>query len=298
MAVVFLLFKGMVWCISKLPFPFLYALSDLLYFNLYYIFKYRKKVVFNNLRNSFPEKGEKEIEKIGRKFYQNLSDIILEVFKTRSLTRKQILSRYSLENFEIVQQILDNNQSVLLTLGHCGNWEWMGNYFSARFDVEGYAIVKPLTNKRFNDYMNKLRHRFSPNHIIYLQDTFREMVKNKDKAIMYAFVADQTPTKGGSKYWFKFLNQDTSFFIGIEKMSKSLNTGVVFMDIQRTKRGHYKCVFQPITSDPRSTKEFEITEKYVHLLEQSIRGNPDNWLWSHRRWKHKRENQQIPITDK
>lgn len=288
MAIVYYSFRVISWCISRLPFPALYCLSGFLCFILRDVIRYRRKVVYNNLRNSFPEKSESEIRKTVRKFYQNLADVILETIKQENLSLGQYEKRFIFSNTEVYEKIISQGKSVIVGIGHCGNWEWMGNALGLSVPVKGYAVVKPLSDKRFDKYITRLRSKTRNGGVISFKEVYRTLVRLKNQRTMTVFAADQTPTRGEINYWTEFLNQDTPFFLGIEKIAKSLDSGVLFLDLQRTGRGYYEGNFQLITDDPRNTKEFEITEKYVYLLQKAIRRHPDNWLWSHRRWKHKR----------
>jgi len=290
MVVGFYLFKSVAWVISKLPFRCLYILSDFLYVLLYYVFRYRKAVVSTNLKNSFPEKNEEEIKKIAKQYYRNLADLVVEVIKMRSITSDQLLKRISFENIEILRDLSKQNKSVIVAIGHCGNWEWTGLTMGLISEQKGYAIVKPLSDKRFDKYMTLLRSRLMADSIILFKETFRTLIRNKDRITFNVFAADQTPTKSEINYWGQFFNQETGFFLGVEKIAVSLDMGVVFADIQRVGRGKYNAVFSLISDDPKNSGEHEIIKKYISLLEQSITRAPDNWLWSHKRWKHKREN--------
>ncbi len=252
---------------------------------------YRKKVVLMNLTNSFPEKDSKEIELITRKFYKNLADIIVEIIKLRGIKPHQLLDRFKIQDLQILNNIFKLNKSAIITIGHCGNWDWMGAAIGHHIEPKGYAVVKPLSNKRFDNYLNNIRIKGSGGGVIPFKDTFRTLIKLKKELTATVFAADQTPTKGEINYWTTFLNQDTPFFLGIEKIAKVLDMGVVFLDIQRKGRGRYFGVFHLITNIPKETAEHEITENYVTLLETSIKARPDNWMWSHKRWKHKRESQ-------
>jgi KDO2-lipid IV(A) lauroyltransferase len=272
-----------------MPFGMLYLFSDFLAFFLFYIIKYRKDVIFNNLKNAFPNKSQRELKRIARNYYRNLSDIILEVIKLRSIGSDQLLKRFSFENIDIFRKLFDEGKSIIVTIGHCGNWEWMGTALGLITEQKGYAIVKPLSDKRFNQYMTFLRTRLNKDSVIPFKDTFRALIKNKEKLTFNVFAADQTPTKSEINYWGNFLNQETGFFLGIEKIAVSLDMGVVFVDIRRTARGRYNGVFELITDNPKASEEHEIIKKYISLLEKSITRAPDNWLWSHKRWKHKKE---------
>lgn len=289
MRIAYYIFFAFAWTISIMPFWLLYRLSDLVFFFLYYVTGYRKKVTRQNLRNAFPDKDEKWIRDTSRRFYRSLADIILENIKVMTVGKKCLAKRYKYLNTEIMDKIFEKNKSVILAIGHCGNWEWLGNTMGPAYrHVKGYAIVKPLNNPYFDGYMNGLRNRFIDDSIIYMKDTLRTMVKRKDKVSMYVFAADQTPSNPATAHWTEFMNQDTPFFTGIEKIARSLDLGVIFIDLYREKRGHYAGEVSLITDSAKNTAENEITNAYIAKLEEAIRKRPHNWLWSHRRWKHKR----------
>ena len=289
MAFLYYIFTASAWMISRLPFRLIYGLSDGLYLVLFYVAKYRISTVYTNLHNSFPEKSKEDIREIARQYYRNLADIILEVIKWRTIKPAVLLSRFSFENYDLFKKAFSQNKSIIVTIGHCGNWEWMGTTLGLITDEKGFAVVKPLSYKRFNGYMEKLRNRLTKDSIIPYKDTFRTLIRNKHKMLTFnVFAADQTPAGGEISYWTNFLNQNTPFFEGIEKIAKALDFTVLFIDIQRRGRGKYTGVISLITDDPKSMKENEIMEKYVKALENAILNRPDNWLWSHRRWKHLR----------
>lgn len=291
MRIAYYIFYAFAWLISLLPFWIMYGIADFIFVMLYYVFAYRKEVSRQNLRNSFPGKDEKWIRDTSRKFYRNLADIILEDIKVLTMPQKKLAKRYRYINTEILESVAAKNKSIILAVGHCANWEWMGNTLAPIYpQYKAYAIVKPLSNKDFDGFMNGLRNRYIKDSIIYMKDTLRAMVKHKDQVCMYAFAADQTPSNPKTAYWGNFLNQDTPFYTGIEKIARSLDIGVIFIDLYREKRGHYAGELSLITDEAKSTAEHEITEAYIKKLEEAIRKRPDNWLWSHRRWKHSRTN--------
>jgi KDO2-lipid IV(A) lauroyltransferase len=282
------LFSLIAWLVSRLPFPLLYLKSDVLSFVLFHLIRYRRKVVLENLNNSFPGKTEQEIRKIARQYYRNLCDLILEVIKIQGINLETLNKRLLIRNYDLLKPYFDSGRSVIAISGHCGNWEWMGAALTTYTDFEGVGAVKPISNPFFDKYVNGLRKRFSGRGPVDFKMVLREMIKRKDHPILTLFVGDQTPTRSEINYWTDFLNQETPVFLGAEKVAKALDHVVVFFDIQRVKRGYYEIVVTLITDNPRETAEYEITEKHVRLLEECIRRNPDNWLWSHRRWKHKR----------
>lgn len=278
-----------LWLIALLPFKILYFISDILYLILFYVFKYRKSIVISNLHNSFPKKSSDEIKKLTKQYYKNLCDLIIEIVKLNTITRKQLLKRIRFNNYEIIDEYFDKEKSIIAAIGHCGNWEWVSMVMAMIGKYKVYGIVKPLNNKFFEKYLVRLRSKFNKDNLISFQETFREMIKNKNNLTIYIFAADQTPTKNEINYWSHFLNQETPVYLGTEKTAKYLDFVVLFMDIQRYKRGYYEVSISTITDKPKQTKEYEITEGHIHKLEEAIKKNPDNWLWSHRRWKHKKE---------
>lgn len=279
---------AVIWVVSLFPFKILYFFSDILFFFIYYIFGYRRKEVRTNLVNSFPEKSTDEIKKIEKKFYHNLCDLIVEISKTRHISKKQLLSRITFKNKDLLEKYLEQGKSIFVITGHIGNWEWTGMAFPLNFSAHVLAVVKPLSSVFFDKYFYFLRTRFTCNGPIPFKQTLRALIKHKNEKTITVLASDQTPAKGEIEYWTKFLNQDTPVFLGTEKMAKSLNVVVLFFTNTRIKRGYYEIEFSTITEKPKETQNFEITEAHVKLLENFINNNSDNWLWSHRRWKHKK----------
>lgn len=292
MILLYYIFRGIAWFLARFPIPLLILISDLLKILIHYVFGYRKKIIISNLERSFPDKTRKEIRQIAGRFYRNLSDIILEVIKLEIISKEQLLERCRFSGFEQLQNSFARGRSVIIAIGHCGNWEWMATALGVLIPVKGYAIIKPLSNRYFNKYMEILRNRLNPGCTIPFRKSYRILARNRQEFISASLlVSDQTPLRGEITFWTNFLNQDTPFYEGMEKMAKSLDFDVVFMDIRRTGRMRYHGNIQLITNDPRQTGDYMITEKYIRLLENSIRENPDNWLWSHRRWKHRKPEQ-------
>ena len=290
MALLFALFKTFLRAVSLVPFPILYVHSDVVRFFLQYIFRYRRSVILENLKNSFPEKNKKEIRKIMCSYYRNLADITLETIKLRSISPVHLKQRVNFNKIEILNHAFQHHDNVIIALAHRGCWEWIGQALGLVSPLTGYGITKPLSNKYFNDYMEFVRNRFNEGSTIPFRQTYRTLVHHKQEGhvAFYLIAADQTPHLDEINYWSNFLNQDTPFYLGIEKMAVSLDLPVVFLDIHRVGRGRYSVDFQIITYDPKKTTTLEIMEKYIRLLEDAIRSDPSNWLWSHKRWKYKR----------
>lgn len=287
-AFLYYLFLPLIYLLSVSPFWLLYILSDGFYFLIFRLVGYRKKVVLTNLKNAFPDKSEKEIQQICRKFYKHLCDLFLETFKTLTISRKAMLRHcsFSPEAKALFDRLADEKTSIILAMGHQGNWEWAGNSFSMVCKQQLYVIYHPLTNKHFNGLIYKMRTRFNTK-LIAMRDTYKDMVANKAEVNATAFIADQTPQPNNA-YWTTFLNQDTPVFLGTEKIAKKLNYPVVYAQVRKVKRGHYEIFAEMLVADPKNTADGEISELYTKRLEKDVIAQPETWLWSHRRWKHKR----------
>lgn len=272
--------------ISRLPFWMLYLLADLLFFIVFYIIGYRRKVTKTNLANAFPEKSEQERKLIEKKYYRFLADMIMESLKMNSLTTEEINSHCRLTNPEEIQRHYDRGHSVLLASGHYANWEWANLVLALGFKEKLLVIFKPLTDKKFGEYLNKMRSRFGA-IMVPMKHTLRKIVEIKKEKYMFGFASDQTPARHESQYFTNFLNQPTAVFLGLEKIAKTTNNPVVFLHIDRLKRGYYTYTFTTLVEDPSVTSEYEITDLHTHKLEQIIRRKPELWLWSHKRWKFK-----------
>ena len=287
-AIGFYLALPFIYLISLLPFPVLNLLSDLVFVLMYHVAGYRKKVVMENLYNSFPEKSEKEISVIRKKFYRFFCDFLLETFKMLTISRQSMLKHCTMEegSLQLMTKLYDEKKSVILVLGHLGNWEWGSNAFSLLCKQPLYGVYQPLNNKLFNRLIIDMRTRFGTK-LIEMKNTFREMVENKNEINATAFIADQTPSPENA-YWTTFLNQDTPVFRGTEIIARKINYPVIFFSIKKIKRGYYQIAAEMLCENPASTSEGEISEMHTKKLEEEIRQSPETWLWSHRRWKHKR----------
>ncbi len=242
-----------------------------------------------NLSKSFPDKNEVELKLLCKNFYHYFCDIFLETFKTLTISKTTMLKHCSLdiESEKLLKKLADEKQSVILVMGHKGNWEWGGNSFSLSCQHQLYVIYHPLTNKFFDGLMYKMRTRFGTK-LIAMNDTFREMVKHKNELTATAFIADQTPQPNNA-YWTNFLQQDTPVFWGTERIATKLKRPVLYLTVRRVKRGYYKIM---VDKDglmlPEKYTEGKLTEAHTRKLEEDIYEQPETWLWSHRRWKHNR----------
>ena len=277
-----------LYLISYLPFTVLYLVSDVLYFFLYYVVKYRRKVVYGNLLNSFPEKDNEEIRRIEKKYFKFLADNILETIKMLSMSKETIKKRYHVVNPEEMQKHFDEGKSILAVTGHYGNWEWGSLILSATFEEPLIIVYKPLTDKRFEEFMNNMRSRFGA-IMVAMKQTLRRIAQFRQQKFYAVLIGDQTPAWVETKYFTTFLNQPTAVFLGVEKIAKMTNSPVVYCRSNLIKRGYYECIFETLVEDPNNTSEYEITNLHTNYLERIIRQRPELWLWSHKRWKRKPE---------
>ena len=287
-AISYYLILPFIYLIALLPFPVLYLFSDLVYFLLYRVLGYRRKVVHENLVNSFPEKTEKEISEIEGRFYRYFCDLFLETFKTLTISKEDMVKHCEFvpETLAVFNQLAEENQSFMIAMGHFGNWEWGGNTFSICCKHQLYVIYHPLTNKYFDGLTYRMRTRFGTG-LIAMKDTLREMLKNRKDLTATAFISDQAPLPDRA-YWMDFLNQETPVFLGIEKIALKIRYPIVYITIRRVKRGYYRVFAERIELPSTLQKTGTITEIHTRRLETDIRSQPENWLWTHRRWKHQR----------
>ena len=285
-AILFYIVIFHAYCISIQPFWVLYRYADILYFLLYHVFGYRKKVIFENLTRSFPEKDEAEIRKIARQYYRHMADLILESFKLITISKKQVAKRCRFNDLSLFERYADSNQHIIIVMGHLGNWELAGHAMQVLAPNEMMAIYRPLSNKYFDRFMRRLRTRFGGS-VVEMNEVFRKMLRYPNSgSIGTVFIADQTP-QPDKAYWTTFLNQPTPVFLGTEKIAKKVGQPVIYAAVNKRKRGYYEINLQLISEDPTSTTAGELSEAHTRLLEQDILTTPYNWLWSHRRWKHK-----------
>jgi KDO2-lipid IV(A) lauroyltransferase len=242
----------------------------------------------NNLRASFPDKSEPELKKICKDFYHHLCDMFLETFKTLTISKEAMVKRCSFTpaTIQLLNELADKKQSIILVMGHKGNWEWAGNTFSILQQQQLYVIYHPLSNKFFDGLMYKMRTRFGTK-LYAMQDTFREMVKNRQEVSATAFIADQSPDPT-TAHWTTFLHQDTPVFKGTEKIAQKMKYPVVYVAVNKIKRGYYEVEASMLIEAPEKEGEGAITDIHTQQLEKDIIMQPSTWLWSHRRWKHKR----------
>jgi len=273
------------YLLALLPLRFLYLLARITAWFFQYILKYRKDVVLQNLHNSFPEKHPKEIKDIAVRFYRIFMETMFETIKLLRMDSSYIPGRIQISNPEILQKYYQEGRSVVAVCGHYGNWEWMGTGFNSVIPFQTIAVYKPLSNKAIDRLMFKVRSQ-NGTKLIPVKNSIRR-IQAEPGPICTFLIADQSPGPDNA-YWMPFLNQDTPVFLGPERIARLTNSAVVFLNTRRSGIGRYTISLEEICSNPHAEPEGAITEKHVKALEKLIREDPAPWLWSHKRWKHKR----------
>lgn len=285
-----------LYLLSLLPFWFLYLISDLLYILVYYVVRYRRNVVKQNLQNAFPEKSVEERERIERKFYHHFCDLVVETVKTISISPEQLSKRIVATNPDLANKVLSSDRKVIAVAGHYCNWELLALGITSITKKKFLIIYKPLTNKVFDRFFINTRSRFRGIPVA-MKLVLRKMVELKNEPFMTVLLGDQTPVRHEATYFTNFLNQPTPVFLGVEKMAKSFDCEVYFCDMRKVKRGYYTYTAVPLIQDAKAAGPYEITKAHVQYLEQVIREVPEYWLWSHRRWKFRPEDIEGAIVD-
>lgn len=287
----FVLVRFWAWCVAVSPYWLLYLRSDFCFLMVYHVVHYRRKVVRQNLLRSFPEKDAKEVKAIEKRFYHNLCDQVFEMVKLGRMTVDDVRRRITVVNPEVVEELAARQRSLFLAIPHSGNWEWFGKRMQTLSSHHPMAIYKKVQNAVFERYVYELRTSL-PVDMVESNSALRTLAQRSGQLDQVLILADQSPMGHKTDYWTDFLHQDTCWFTGLERMAKFLDYAVVFVDMKRLRRGHYEVKFHLITDEPKNTAKDFIMEQYVCHIERFINEQPDNWLWSHRRWKRVR----IPAT--
>ena len=268
----------------------LYLGADIGCFILYHLARYRRKVVRDNLVKSFPEKAPKEIKTIEKRFYHNFCDLFLETLKLRRKKTDWVLEHITVANPEMLEELSQKGRSVFLATQHSSNWEWFLNIQHTLSSHRHFAVYKKLESHYFDNLVFRLRTNFTDDKNVMIEDrqmkSALEHLADSTNAVLV--LGDQSPRGAETDYWTDFLHRDTCWYTGLEKLAKKYNYAVVYVEMARERRGHYKITFHKICEDPQAMAEGEILEQYVRHVERFIKTYPDNWLWSHRRWKHTR----------
>ena len=284
--IIFALIYPFIWLLSKLPMRVLYIISDILFLFVYHVFRYRRKVVFDNLGKAFPKKTDKEKKWISRNFSKHFTDLFIETIKAISISEKEIIKRYQYKNTELVNAYLKQGKSIAFISAHQGNWEWFASA-PLVFNCRARGAYTSLGNRYFDKIVKASRERFG--FICYDSSktvkAFYEDYKQKKQSI-YLLISDQSPQLEHSAYWKEFFGIKVPFHIGAESLAKKFDLVVINSSTKRIKRGYYETEFTLISNAPKTVNNYKIIDKYISLTETAIKKQPEFYLWSHKRFKH------------
>lgn len=286
------------WLLSLLPLNFLYCVAKPLYFFIYYVIRYRRKVVRTNLLHSFPDKSLPNLIKMEKNFYHFFSELLVEIVKLIHMSNEELNKRVTFMDTEQFFELCSQGRYPLLMLGHYGNWEWILSIsLLMPKNTSAFTVYKRLKNKKFDQFMLNLRTKRGA-VMVEKRSLLRNMIRwvKEGKLGAYGIIADQSPGGKNIQNWTTFLHQETAILPGAEELARKFNYPVFYARVSRPQRGYYQCQIIPIALEPQKTSENEISQRFMHLLEEDIFSHPQYWLWTHRRWKHQRTNQ-LPINE-
>ncbi len=286
---VYIFLYPLLWIISILPFPVFYFVSDCICFLTYRIIGYRKKTVRKNLEIALPHLSDKERKVIEKKFYGHLCDLFLEMVKTLTISDSEMKKRFVIKNIEVLKEAESKGKSIALLASHYASYEWSIS-LNKQIAFESYAIYKKITNSHFDRLVRNIRAKFGAQLITTKETipTIEENYKNK-KLSLYGFASDQSPKITRAFHWGTFFGLETPLQTGAEMLSKKYDMSMLFMHIRKVKRGHYEAEFEVLSEDPKLIPDYEITELFMKKVEAQILEAPEYYLWTHKRWKHKRK---------
>ncbi len=284
---VYILVYPLLWLVSRLPFPILYAISDGVYLLLYYVIGYRKKVVRNNLALVFPEKSEKERLGIEKKFYRHLCDMFLEMIKTLGITNEQMKKRYVFTNVEVFQKLENEGKHIMIMMPHYASWEWVFS-LNSMVKSKAYAIYQPIENKYFDKLVRDIRSKYGTTLIkTYETRKIIENARKGDELITVGIISDQSPMVQRARHWTKFMDITVPVHVGGEEICKANDFVPVYLKVRKTGRGFYRSTFIVLAENPTAVEDYKITETFLKHVEESIREAPEYYFWTHKRWKHR-----------
>lgn len=284
--------KWLLTGLSYLPLGVLYVIADFLYVIVYHVVRYRRKVALKNIRESFPDMSEADHRRVLREFYRNFADYVVETIKLNHITDAEICRRMEFEGVDIIDDFFDQGRSVVAYFSHCGNWEWAPSFtLHSRYShdprVAFCQVYRPLRNEWFDAYFLHLRSRFDPLSFpkrSVLRDLLR--LRRDNTLSVTGFMSDQKPSHGDPTHVVEFLHHPTAMITGTETLARKLGMGVVYWDMYKLGRGHYKIKVRHMSDDASAEAPHALTEKYASMLQNTIRRNPSIWLWTHKRWKN------------
>ena len=285
-----LLFYLLIKPLSFLPLSVLYLISSGLYYCLYYIIGYRKKIVEQNLQRSFPHYTNNDLTRVSKLFYRHLGDLIVESIRMFSISEEEAVQRCRIRNPELLNEFFDKGKNIVLVGSHYGNWEFASVSSPRQLKHNIGSIFSTLKNEFFNRKITESRSRYGC-ELILKNRLLKYYEAKQAKPVGLVFIADQSPNYNRNLknyYWTNFLNQETVTAFGVERVAQNYDLPVVFFNIFKMRRGYYEVEFELVTDDPKNLPAGEITDRHLRCLERLIIQQPEYWLWSHRRWKHKK----------
>lgn len=288
--VLFLIIYPILFLISILPFRLLYIFSDFVFFLVYYVFGYRKKVVRENIAMALPNLSEKERLVIEKKFYVHMCDLFLEMIKTMTISQKEIEKRFTFSNLDVYLDLEKKGKSIALVCSHYASYEWVLS-MNKHITFKGYGIYKRVNNKYFDRLVRKIRSRFKA-YLITTKETKSVIEENSKNGILslYGFASDQSPQVRPKTYWSTFMGIETPVYVGAELLSKRFDMNMLFLKVRKLKRGYYQADIELLAEDVIHIPDFQITELFLKKVENLINDAPEFYLWTHKRWKHKKQN--------
>jgi KDO2-lipid IV(A) lauroyltransferase len=286
--IVFILLYPILWLISMLPFRLLYLFSDGVYFLLYHIIGYRKKVVRQNIAMALPHLSAKERLAIEKKFYQHLCDLFLEMIKTMTISKKELDNRYRFANIDLYLELEKQQKSIAVFMAHYASYEWAISMNSI-INFEGYAIYKKISNKYFDKLVRDIRSKFKAT-LITNKETIKtiELNAKNNHLGVYGFASDQSPQLSKTHHWAPFMGIESPVHTGAEMLAKRFNMNVLFLKTKKVKRGYYEATFEYLAEHPSEVPNYEISEAFLKKVEGQILEAPEYYLWTHKRWKHRK----------
>jgi len=272
--------------LTRLPLPMLYALGSFAYFVAYHVMRWHRALAARNLGNAFPEKSPDERAALLKQSYINLGQTLAETFWGFGASAEQLAQRVAIENPEVIERYITAMVPVVVLTAHVCNWEWLLPGTAAQFGIPIDAVYKPLRVASLDKFIRDTRSRFGGKPIP-IQSFLFELMRRAGEARAYAMVADQTPPRNMDKYWTRFLNQDTAFFTGADKIARFLDAPVIYIAMRRVSKGHYSVRVHVLVEPPYDyDDDLQVVERYARRLELEIRANPADWLWVHNKWKY------------
>jgi len=284
----YIILYPILWFISILPFPVLYLLSDLICFFIYRIIGYRKKTVRNNLALALPHLSVNELRMIEKKFYSHMCDMFLEMIKTMSISEKEMDDRFQFENLDVYLDLEKKGKSIAVMIAHYATYEWVIS-MNKYINFTGYAIYKQVANPYFDRLVKSIRSKFKA-HLITTKETASTIQQTfvSQKQGVFGFASDQSPKAMKAVYWRKFMGVDVPVHTGAEMLAKKYDLNVIFLKVKKVKRGYYRATFEVLTEDVTKVPDFQITDAFFERVEKQILEAPEYYLWTHKRFKHKR----------